>query len=440
MAVLISLYIIAISLSFGMELSAIKYGKTCNVTDYGAKGDNKTYNTKFIQSAINDCTAYSNKTNSMSLVVLPSLSQQPTIYLSGAIFLDSNIAFYIEQNAVLLGIPFNTSNDVNNVNYPEIYTRVGGIMQYLHSSLLNGGICLKMRNNSNVNTTGDQCETWKKLHDVIIYGYGTINCNGNSGWYNQTDRPLGVNLMWIENLNIFNVTITNSPSWTLRPLFCNNIFIENITINCTGPNTDGFDPDSCSNILMQFSYISSDDDHIAIKSGKDQNGRDVGIPSTNITIQHMILANGNGASIGSEMSGNVTNVLFNNLTFTGPYAKHCVRIKSEKGRGGMVKNITYKNINFTNGGAKMGISITEDYAKNATGIPPIFEDFYLYNIFGNAKLAGEFHCLQESPCTFMEMDNVDIQNYSNAFSCNYAYGNATNVTPNSCLNSSNPFK
>eukprot|EP01084_Bolivina_argentea_P174284 301916_1 len=408
--------------------------KTCNITDYGAKGDGKTLNTKAIQDAIQDCgKASADSTSDRSLVILPSLSNKETTYVSGALWLESNLEFRIDANVRLLG-----TDNKSNTTYPYIYTRRGGTMVMTKASLLNGGICTKINYNSSA--IGDQCkDNWKKLKNIKIYGYGIIDGNGHSGWYNNpysNVRPCLLQLMWIDGLTLFNVTVTNSPFWTVHPLFSNNILIENITVNTDGPNTDGIDPDSCSNVLIQKSFVTSGDDCIAIKSGKDADGRAVGIPSNNITIRDMQFGNGHGISIGSEMSGNVTNILFENFkmdkTERGP------RVKSQRGRGGLVANVTYKDISMK--GVSTGISVSQYYSSSATGVAPIFRNIYIKNLTGSVTgEAGEFLCLPESPCYNITLDDDDITGYKNGFKCEYAYGTASDTEPKSCLNTSKPL-
>jgi len=306
-----------------------------------------------------------------------------------------------------------------------------------HSSLLNGGICKNLTYDSNA--IGDQCkDNWKKLKNVKIFGYGIIDGNGFSGWYNKelslySIRPCLLNLMWIDGLTIFNITATNSPFWTIHPLFSNNILIDNITVNTdpNSPNTDGIDPDSCSNVIVRNSYVSTGDDCIAIKSGKDADGRAVGIASNNITIIDMMFGYGHGISIGSEMSGNVTNILFANFamdkTGKGP------RIKSQAGRGGMVSDVLYTNITMKN--VETGISVSEYYHKDVTGVAPIFKNIAMINVSGSVTgTAGEFECLEAMPCYNITLDNVEFTGYTKPFQCEYAYGKSEGkVEPKSCL-------
>ena len=152
----------------------------------------------------------------------------------------------------------------------------------------------------------------------------------------------------------------------------------------------------------------------------------------------MTFGKGHGISIGSEMSGNVTNVVFENFamdkTNTGP------RIKSQRGRGGMVANITYRDITMKDVGT--GISISEYYNSGATGVAPIFKDIYITNVSGSvSKQAGQFLCLPESPCHYIELDNVNFTGYSSGFECEYAHGDAQGIChPKSCLNTTELMK
>ena len=145
---------------------ALCSGKGCKVTDYGAKGDNNTLDTDAIQSAIVDSDG------ARSLVLLPSLSATETVYVAGALWLESNLEFRIEANVRLLG----TANK-SNATFPFIYTRYDGTMNMTKASLLNGGICTKLDYNSSA--IGDQCRgNWKTLTNVKISGAGIIDGNG----------------------------------------------------------------------------------------------------------------------------------------------------------------------------------------------------------------------------------------------------------------------
>uniref|UniRef100_A0A453KUH8 Polygalacturonase n=1 Tax=Aegilops tauschii subsp. strangulata TaxID=200361 RepID=A0A453KUH8_AEGTS len=137
------------------------------------------------------------------------------------------------------------------------------------------------------------------LKDVIITGHnGTINGQGQSWWIkfrkkllNHTRGPL-VQLMRSSNITISNITLRDSPFWTLHLYDCKDVTVSGTTILAPiagAPNTDGIDPDSCENVMIENCYISVGDDGVAIKSGWDQYGIAYGRPSTNITVRNVII-------------------------------------------------------------------------------------------------------------------------------------------------------
>ena len=155
------------------------YMKTCNISDYGAKGDNHTDNTQFIQSAIDDCAkAAAGSDSTTAMVLFPALSSTESVYLSGAIFLKSNIAVRIDADVRLLGLPVPADLAALNASYPFTYTRREGTMTMTRASLLNGAECLNLTL-YNASAIGDQCAEWSKLRNVKLFGGGIIDGNGD---------------------------------------------------------------------------------------------------------------------------------------------------------------------------------------------------------------------------------------------------------------------
>eukprot|EP01084_Bolivina_argentea_P096013 172600_1 len=425
-----------------------KYAKVCNITTYDKKcrgdgGRGGQSCTQAIKAAIKDCSYASTNTTDMSLVLLPTYysNHAPTIYMSAAVWLESNIEFRLEKEVTLLGIPC-LNESQNNISYPWVYTRMGGIMSPQHSGLLNGGFCESINYNSSA--VGDQCKKWKKLENVVISGQGTstINGNGESGWFDipgTNNRPMLLDLIFIKNLQIYNVTMTNSPHVTLHTLFCTNIFVDNININTFGENTAGFYPDSCTNALLQNSVISTGDDCVCVKSGKGEDGLAVGVSSNNITIRNVLFLNGHGLTIGSEGIANISNVLFDNITCDGTGSGP--KVKGGVMRAGTYTNITYSNIILKNVG--QGLTINDYYGPqtNETGPPwPIIHDIYFVNISGSAiKEAGNFSCFPQAPCYQINLKHIDVVCGNHGFDCNNVYGESKDVTPKSCINSSKVF-
>ena len=147
------------------------------------------------------------------------------------------------------------------------------------------------------------------------------------------------------NVRVEGVTFKNPPFWTLMPAFSENITIDGITIINPedSPNTDGIDPSSCRNVRISNCHISVGDDCIVIKSGRDEDGREAAHPTENITITNCTMLDGHGGVvIGSEMSGSVRRITISNCVFQG--TDRGIRIKTMRGRGGVVEDIRVSNI------------------------------------------------------------------------------------------------
>jgi polygalacturonase len=162
-------------------------------------------------------------------------------------------------------------------------------------------------------------------------------------------RPPMVTMYECKNVLIEGVSFSNPPFWTIMPAFSDDITITGITIEnpSDSPNTDGIDPSSCRNVHISNCHISVGDDCIVIKSGRDQDGRDAGSPTENITITNCTMLRGHGGVvIGSEMSGSVRRITISNCVFEG--TDRGIRIKTMRGRGGVVEDVRVSNITMYN--------------------------------------------------------------------------------------------
>jgi polygalacturonase len=234
--------------------------------------------------------------------------------------------------------------------------------------------------------------------NIAITGPGTIDGQAqNSVWYNWKNlltadeqllwnmastnmpvaqrifgsghylRPTFIQPVRCQNVLIDSVTILNSPMWTVTPLYCTNVTIRGVTVNnsSTSPNTDSCDPDSCTDVLIKNSSFSDGDDCIAIKSGRDQDGLRVNIPSRNIVIQNCVFADGHGGvTLGSEESGGVTNVFAENCAFNSTSLQYVFRFKNNTARGGYIANIYFRNC-MTKTVSKTGIHMTMQYTSSS---------------------------------------------------------------------------
>ncbi|KAL3835454.1 hypothetical protein ACJIZ3_010190 [Penstemon smallii] len=389
-----------------------------NLTDFGAIGDGKTMNTNAFERAISEIHRRGGG----------QLNVEAGRWLTAPFNLTSHMTLFLAQNAVILGI--------DDENYwplmPPLpsygYGRERAGPRY--GSLIHG----------------------QNLRDVVITGHnGTISGQGQTWWtkyrkhlLNHTRGPL-VQLMWSRDIHISEVTLRDSPFWTLHPYDCQNVTIRNVTILAPlsgAPNTDGIDPDSCENMVIEDCYISVGDDGIAIKSGWDQYGIAYARPSTNIIIRNVIVRSmiSAGVSIGSEMSGGVSNITVENLLVWN--SKRGIRIKTSAGRGGYVRQITYRNLTLEN--VRVGIVIKTDYNEHPdTGYDPnalpIIEDINFDGIRGQGiRIPVRVYGSQEIPVrnvTFRDMLVGITYKKKRIFQCSFVQGRVIGkIFPSPCEN------
>lgn len=283
-----------------------------NITDYGAVRDSGVAATAAIAAAIAAAGEAGGGT-----VYVPA-----GVYVTGAIRLRSFIELRLSPGAVL-----SFSSDPED--YPVVESRWEGVHRQVHSPCIYG----------------------EDVEQVSITGGGTVEGNGQPWWDKhrnaphelQYPRPTLISLVRSRRVSIQDVTLRNSPSWTVNPICCNDVTIDNVSIYnpANSPNTDGINPESCSNVRIAGCHIDVGDDCIAIKAGTEDTAEKV--PCENITITGCTMIHGHGGVvIGSEMSGDVRNVTISNCIFKG--TDRGIRIKSRRGRGGTVEDIRVANV------------------------------------------------------------------------------------------------
>lgn len=194
-------------------------------------------------------------------------------------------------------------------------------------------------------------------------------------------RPPFVQPYRCKNVLIEGVKLVRSPFWLLHPLLCENVTVREVTMDSHGPNNDGCDPESCRNVLIENCYFNTGDDCIAIKSGRDNDGRAWNIPSENIVIRNNVMKDGHGGVvIGSEISGNCRNVWAENCTMDSPHLDRVVRIKSNAVRGGVIENVFVRNITVGECGEAV-FRVEMKYEKVTEGAHyPVLKNVYLEDI------------------------------------------------------------
>jgi polygalacturonase len=155
--------------------------------------------------------------------------------------------------------------------------------------------------------------------------------------------------------------------WEIHPVLCTNVTVRGVTVRSLGTNNDGCDPESCRDVLIEDCVFETGDDCIAIKSGRNNDGRRIGVPSENIVIRRCTMKDGHGGvTMGSEVSGSVRNVFIEDCVMDSPHLDRAFRFKSNAMRGGVIENVFAKNIKIGRV-ARAVLSVEFDYEEGAKG-------------------------------------------------------------------------
>lgn len=326
------------------------------ITSYGAKGDGVTDCTTAFQKTIEACHEAGG-----GKVVVPA-----GIFLTGAIHLKSNVNLALAKKAVIrfstdpkayLPVVFSRNECIEVMNYsPFIYALGQENVAITGEGTLDG------------QASRSVWYSWKSSTDAkLLADMGARNVPVEERVFGEGHhlRTSFVELVRCQNVLIEGVRIIDSPMWVLHPLYSTNITIRGVTVDTKGPNTDGCDPDSCADVLIKDCSFSDGDDCIAIKSGRDADGRRVNIPCQNLVIQNCTFKDGHGGlAMGSETSGGIRNVFAENCVFDSPNLDSAMRFKTNPARGGYIEDIHIRNCSVKT--ARVGIQMTMKYASNGS--------------------------------------------------------------------------
>lgn len=432
------------------------------LTDFGAKSGGMELCTK----AFNDAIESLSQKGGGKLII-----PRGTWY-TGPITLKSNIELYAESGALIV---FSTDKNL----YPLVETSFEGFNTYRCMSPING------RNLENIAITGKGVfdgsgEAWRQVKKEkltesqwkkLVASGGIVSENGKT-WYPSQQfrdgekvaemnvprtlktkaefekikdflRPVMVSLISCNKVLLDGPTFQNSPAWCIHPLMCNNLTVRNISVRNPwfSQNGDGIDFESCKNSVIYDSNFDVGDDAICIKSGKDKEGRDRGIPNENLIIKNCIVYHGHGGvTVGSEMSGGVKNMHVSNCTFIGTDVG--LRFKSNRGRGGVVENIYISDVDMINIPTQAisfnlyysGRSVSEDLEAGdgikeekllpVTEETPQFKNIFIRNV--NCKGALQGILLQGLP--ELNLENVVLENIQMESEIGMTCSDASRVT------------
>ncbi len=320
------------------------------ITSYGAKADNGFDNTSAIKAAITACNSAGG-----GRVVVPAGR-----FETGAVHLMSNVNLHLQQNAVL---SFYT--DASHY-MPYVLTRWEGVELMGYSPLIyafeqeNIGITgqgILEGNGSNsqwwpwkgkwkhtpwqLDPTIDQANTRTPLFEMAEAGAPVSERLFAENYL----RPPFIQPYRCKRVLIENVTIRNSPFWLINPVLSEDVIVRGVNCVSHGPNSDGCNPESCNRVLIENCLFDTGDDCIALKSGRNNDGRRLATPVQNVVIQDCMMRAGHGGVVlGSEISGGARNIFARRCRMSSPDLDRGIRIKTNSVRGGLIENIYIRDI------------------------------------------------------------------------------------------------
>ena len=393
-----------------------------NVFDYGAVADAQYDNTEAFAQAIAACHQAGG-----GRVIVP-----PGNYLSAAIHLKSNVNLHIQKDAV---IRFITQPE----RYlPAVMTRWEGVELMGYSPLIYAF------EQENVAVTGEGMidggaddETWwpwkgphKEAHWRIdpeelsqkrartqLFADAEAGVPVEQRVYANGSflRPAFLQTYRCKRVLIQGITVINSPFWLIHPVLCEDVIVRGVTCHSHGPNNDGCDPESCNRVLIEDCIFDTGDDCIALKSGRNADGRRLKTPIENVLVRNCQMKDGHGGLvIGSEISGGARNIFMEDSVMSSPELERAIRIKTNSLRGGLIENINVRNVNV--GQVKDAIVINFLYEEGDAGqFDPVVRDINISNFtVENANHALFIKGFERAPIVGLTLDNCQFKQVKNA--------------------------
>jgi polygalacturonase len=393
--------------------------RTFNILHYGAKADGIFDNTEAIKKAIQEC----NKSGG-GIVLVPKGK-----YLSKAIHLEDNVNLHLDKDSEIL---FSTNP---KDYYPLVHPSFEGTEFMNYSPLIyaykkkNVAVTGKGTLNGQASSenwwpwAASEHYGWKKgnpsqadpLNRLRLVEMAEKNIPISERIFGEGHylRPNFVEFFECTNVLIQDITIINSPFWEIHPLKSENVIVDGVTINSHGPNNDGCDPEYSKNVIIKNCIFNTGDDCIAIKAGRDADGRRVAMKSENIIVQNCTMFDGHGGvTVGSEISGGVSNVYVENCIMNSPNLDVAIRLKTNSRRGALIENFYVRNIEIGQvKEAVLKVDMFYNVHGNQSGdFIPRIENIYLENV--KVKNGGKYSVLakgyKESPIKNITFKKVTI--------------------------------
>jgi unsaturated rhamnogalacturonyl hydrolase len=394
------------------------------ITDFGAVADGKTDCTEAIRKAIEACHQAGGGHVTVAV---------PGIFLTGPIHLKSNVDLHVAGGSTLLFL-------TDPAKYlPVVLTRWEGTECFNFSSLIYAF------EQENIAVTGEgtldgaasegNWWAWTKrgaasdrasrdrLSDLGEHGVPVEQRVFGAGDFL---RPNFIQPYRCRNVLIEGVRIRRSPMWEINPVLCTNVIVRGVNIVSNGPNNDGCNPDSCRDVLIEDCQFTTGDDCISIKSGRNNDGRRVGIPSENLIVRRCTMKDGHGGVvIGSEVSGGCRNIFVEDCVMDSPNLDRALRFKTNARRGGVIENVFVRNVEI---GLVAEAVLTIDfvYEEGANGpFLPVVRNVVLEHVTSRASprvmwiegFAGAvIEGVRFSDCTFTGVSSAEVLQHAGSIS------------------------
>ncbi|HEY4248813.1 MAG TPA: glycoside hydrolase family 28 protein [Lacunisphaera sp.] len=394
-----------------------------NIRDYGAVADGSTKNTAAIERAIAACADAGG-----GRVLVPAGR-----WFSGPIHLRSKIDLHLAEGAEVI------FSDHPEDYMPVVLVRVGGVELYNYSPFIYARDCVDVAitGPGRLNGNAAAWRSWQKHETSEIFKLALQGIPVEQRIFGTPEaaiRPNFVVLMNCRHVLLEGFTIGNGANWTIQPVYCENVLIRRVSVITDGPNNDGIDPDSCRNVLIEHCTFDTGDDCVVLKSGYNEDGWRVARPMENLVMRWCSSKRGHGGLvIGSETSGDVRNVYVHDCNFEG--TDRAVRIKSKRGRGGIVENVWAENLtvrDLKHEVVIMNMGYGADRNQTATERPPRFRNFHFRNLSGRGATAAVLlQGLPDSPIEAVSFDHLNITSHRGIIATDVkglAFANV-NVTP-----------
>ncbi len=382
-----------------------------DITKYGAEAGGVKDCTEAIRKAIAACTKAGG-----GRVVVPA-----GVFLTGPIHLDNNVNLFVSEGATLrfsnnpehyLPVVFTRFEGTECMNYsPLIYAFEKTNIGITGTGTLDGGADAQhwWPWKGGVHKDGGPSQT-PDTKALVASGEANVPVKERIYGAGHYLRPNFLQPNRCTNVIFDGLKIRNSPMWEVNPVMCKNVIVRNLDIDTHGPNNDGVDPESCTDVLIENCTFSTGDDCIAIKSGRNADGRRVNAPCANLVIRNCNMKDGHGGvSIGSEVSGGIRNVFVENCQMSSPNLQRALRIKTNSHRGGAIENISFRKV--TVGQVAEAVIEVDFYYEEGEGGPfqPVVNNVVVadvtcrkskYGVFFRGYKTAPIRGVTMSDCTF----------------------------------------